>query len=338
MYRLDPGSVFQWIDATCPCRSAEGFYTAAVPDHRSAPIVGAVELGGTKIIAAIGSGPGAGILGRERFATGDDPAQVLAQVTSWMRAASNRVGQITAIGIASFGPLDLDPRSSTHGFITTTPKRGWARTDLLAPFRRAFPGLPIALDTDVNGAALGEGRWGAGQGLDDFVYITVGTGIGGGAIVRGKPVHGLVHPEMGHIPMPRAAGDDFAGACAIHGRCWEGLCAGPAIAARAGRPAEELAADDPVWDAVTESMGHALATLTLVLSPRRIIIGGSVRKAGQLGQDAFFERCRSHLKRTLAGYVDSPALRDEGLRSFVVPPVLGDDAGLCGAMAMAQNS
>lgn len=309
-----------------------------MPIPGSDSIVGAVELGGTKVIAAIGTGPGRGILARERFPTGDDPSRTLASVVEWLRAQSAAMGIMRAIGVASFGPLDLEPSSSTHGFITTTPKRGWARTDLLAPFRRAFPGLPIALDTDVNGAALGEGRWGAGQGLDDFVYITVGTGIGGGAIVRGKPVHGLVHPEMGHIPMPRAAGDDFAGACAIHGRCWEGLCAGPAIAARAGRPAEELAADDPAWDAVTESMGHALATLTLVLSPRRIIIGGSVRKAGQLGQDAFFERCRSHLKRTLAGYVDSPALRDEGLRSFVVPPVLGDDAGLCGAMAMAQNS
>ncbi len=304
----------------------------------SSPIVGAIELGGTKIIAAIGSGPGAGILARERFTTGDDPAQVLMRVTSWMQDASHRVGQVTAIGIASFGPLDLDPRSSTHGCITTTPKHGWKCTDVLAPFRRAFPGLPIALDTDVNGAAIGEGRWGAGQGLDDFIYITVGTGIGGGAIVRGKPVHGLVHPEMGHIPMPRAEGDRFAGACAIHGRCWEGLCAGPAIAARAGRPAEDLAADDPTWEAVTQSMGHALATMTLMLSPRRIIIGGSVRKAGQLGEAAFFDRCRLHLKAALAGYVDSPALRDEGLRSFVVPPMLGDDAGLCGAIALAYDS
>ena len=304
----------------------------------SSPIVGAIELGGTKIIAAIGSGPGAGILARERFTTGDDPAQVLMRVTSWMQDASHRVGQVTAIGIASFGPLDLDPRSSTHGCITTTPKHGWKRTDVLAPFRRAFPGLPITLDTDVNGAAIGEGRWGAGQGLDDFIYITVGTGIGGGAIVRGKPVHGLVHPEMGHIPMPRAEGDRFAGACAIHGRCWEGLCAGPAIAARAGRPAEDLAADDPTWEAVTQSMGHALATMTLMLSPRRIIIGGSVRKAGQLGEAAFFDRCRLHLKAALAGYVDSPALRDEGLRSFVVPPMLGDDAGLCGAIALAYDS
>jgi fructokinase len=306
--------------------------------HRPAPIVGAVELGGTKIIAAVGSGPGAGILARERFTTGDDPAQVLAQVTSWMQDASHRVGQVTAIGIASFGPLDLDPSSPTHGFITTTPKRGWAGTDLLAPFRHVFPSLPIALETDVNGAAIGEGRWGAAQGLDDFIYVTVGTGIGGGAIVRGKPVHGLVHPEMGHIPMPRAEGDRFAGACAIHGRCWEGLCAGPAIAARAGRPAEDLAADDPTWEAVTQSMGHALATMTLMLSPRRIIIGGSVRKAGQLGEAAFFDRCRLHLKAALAGYVDSPALRDEGLRSFVVPPMLVDDAGLCGAIALAQDS
>ena len=302
------------------------------------PIVGAIELGGTKVLAAIGTGPGDGILARERFATGDDPAHTLGAIVEWLRAQSSRTGRMQAIGIASFGPLDLDPASATHGFITTTPKRGWARTDVLAPFRRAFPGLPIALDTDVNGAAIGEGRWGAAQGLDDFVYVTVGTGIGGGAIVRGKPVHGLVHPEMGHIPMPRAEGDAFPGACRIHGRCWEGLCAGPAIAARAGCPAEELDADDPAWDAVTASMGHALATITLMFSPKRIIIGGSVRKAGRLSEDRFFERCRVSLERSLAGYVDSPMLSGAGLRSFVVPPRLGDDAGVCGAMAMALAS
>lgn len=304
----------------------------------SASIVGAVELGGTKVIAAIGTGPGRGILARERFPTGDDPARTLGSVAEWLQSQSASIGALRAIGVASFGPLDLDPSSPTHGFITTTPKRGWAGTNVLAPFRRAFPSLPIAFDTDVNGAAIGEGRWGAGQGIDDFVYLTVGTGIGGGAIVRGRPVHGLVHPEMGHIPMPRAVGDAFAGSCAIHGRCWEGLCAGPAIAARAGRPAEDMAPDDPAWEFVTESMGHALATLTLVLSPKRIIIGGSVRKAGKLGEAAFFERCRLQLKRALAGYVDSPSLTDEGLRSFVVPPGLGDDAGLCGAIAMAQRT
>lgn len=302
------------------------------------PIVGAIELGGTKVLAAIGTGPGDGILARERFATGDDPARTLGAVIEWLRAQSSRIGPMHAIGIASFGPLDLDPASPTHGFITTTPKHGWARTDVLAPFRRAFPALPIALDTDVNGAAIGEGRWGAAQGLDDFVYVTVGTGIGGGAVVRGKPVHGLVHPEMGHIPMPRAEGDTFPGACRIHGRCWEGLCAGPAIAARAGCSAEELAVDDPAWDAVTASMGHALATITLMFSPKRIIIGGSVRKAGRLGEAEFFRRIRARLLAVLGGYVAHPALTPAQIDGFLVPPALGDDAGVSGALAMGRDA
>lgn len=304
----------------------------------AAPLLGGIEAGGTKVVCAIGDGRSATLVARESFATGDDPRALLASVIAWFERVQERHGRLAAIGVASFGPLDLDERSSTYGFITTTPKRGWGHTDLLGPLRRAFADVPLGFDTDVNGAALGEGRWGAAQGLEDFVYVTVGTGIGGGAIVRGKPVHGLVHPEMGHLPMPVLDGDTFGGACRIHGRCWEGLCAGPALRARAGRPAEELAEDDPAWDFSARYMAAALASISYVLSPRRIVVGGSVRRAGRLGERAFFARVRRHFLEWNAGYIASPALDGAGIDAYIVPPALGDDAGACGALVLAERA
>jgi fructokinase len=306
--------------------------------RQTTPIFGGIESGGTKVVCAVGDARSATMLARAQFPTCDDPRALLAAVVAWFKEAERSHGPIAALGVASFGPLDLDERSPTYGRVTTTPKRGWRNADILGPLRAAFPAIPLGFDTDVNGAALGEGRWGAARGLDDFIYVTVGTGIGGAAVVRGAPVHGLVHPEMGHIPMPVLDGDTFAGACAIHGRCWEGLCAGPAIHARAGRPAEELAPDDPAWDLVARYMAHALLTLTYVLSPRRIIVGGSVRKAGQLGEAAFFASLRRHVVAANAGYIASAAIEGVGIDSYIVPPALGDDAGVCGAIALAQNA
>ena len=303
-----------------------------------APLVGAIEAGGTKFVCAIGCGPGSGLLAREEFPTGDDPQRTIREVIGWLETESRRVGSIRALGVASFGPVELDPSSPRFGSITTTPKPGWWDTDIVGPLRRAFPGLPIGFDTDVNGAALGEGRWGAARGLHDFVYITVGTGIGGGGVARGKLLHGLVHPEMGHFPMPVLDGDTFAGSCRFHGRCWEGLCAGPAIAARAGRPAGELAADDPAWELTARYMAHAFATLTYVLSPRKIILGGSVRKAGKLGEARFLAMIRRHFRGVLNGYIASPMLEEGGIDQFIVPPALGDDAGVCGAIALAHDA
>jgi fructokinase len=278
------------------------------------------------------------MLARDQFATGDDPAKALGQVTAWLAAQEARHGSLAAVGVASFGPVCLDRQSPAYGRITTTPKPGWRDADIVGAMRRAFPGRPVGFDTDVNGAALGEHRWGAARGVDDFVYLTVGTGIGGGAMANGRLVHGLLHPEMGHMPVAPAAGDAFAGACAIHGRCWEGLCAGPAIAARAGMPAELVPADHPAWDAVLGAMSNALAAITCVLSPRRIVLGGSVRRAGKLGEAEFFARLRAGTQRALAGYLDTPALREPGIAGFIVPPELGDDAGVCGAMALAQDA
>jgi fructokinase len=301
------------------------------------PLVGAIEAGGTKFVCAIGVGPDAGLRARQQFPTGDNPARLLADVVTWFSQQQERHGKLAAIGVASFGPVDLDEQSATHGFITTTPKPGWRNFDLLGPLRRAFPGVPLAFDTDVNGAALGESRWGAAQGLEDFLYITVGTGIGGGGMARGRLLHGLVHPEMGHMGLPQIEGDDFAGVCPFHGRCWEGLCSGPAIARRAGQPAETLPPDHPAWAITIRIMAHALVNLTCVLSPRRIILGGSVRKAGLLGEEAFFHRLRSDYRQILNGYIASPALEADGIDSFIVPPRLGDDAGICGAMALAHD-
>lgn len=300
------------------------------------PIVGAVEAGGTKFVCAVGSGPGDKLLDRAQFPTGSDPADVLGNVVAWLKARQQEHGPLAALGVASFGPVDLDEKSPTYGFITSTPKPGWQNTDIVGPLRLAFPAVPIGFNTDVNGAALGEWRWGAAKGLDDFVYVTVGTGIGGGGMARGKLLHGLVHPEMGHMAMPRVPGDEFQGVCPFHGRCWEGLCSGPAIQKRSGVPAEDLQPDDPAWDLTIQYMAYALVNLTCVLSPRRLILGGSVRKAGRLGEDRFFGWVRSAFRAILAGYIVSPALSETGIESFIVPPQLGDDAGVCGAIALAQ--
>lgn len=302
------------------------------------PLFGAIEAGGTKFVCAVSAEPGRGLLAREQFSTGDDPTYLLEQVCAWFAAQERSFRPLAALGVASFGPLELDERSASYGYITTTPKRGWGQCDLLGPLRRAFPERPIGFDTDVNGAALGEGRFGAARGLEDFVYVTVGTGIGGGGMARGALLHGLVHPEMGHIAMPRFDGDTFEGACPFHGRCWEGLCSGPALAQRTGVPAEQLAADHPEWERLTRYMGHALATLTCVLSPRRIVLGGSVRKAGALGEDEFFRRVRTELAKALGGYISSPSLRAPLLDEFLVPPELGDHAGIVGALALAQDA
>jgi len=302
------------------------------------PVVGAIEAGGTKFICAVGSGPDKQLLARTQFATGDNPPLLIKQVAAWFKLQENQHDKLSALGIASFGPVDLDETSPSYGFITTTPKPGWKNTDLIGMLRKPFPKIPIGFDTDVNGAALGEARWGAARGLDDFVYVTIGTGIGGGGMARGKLLHGLVHPEMGHFPMPRLKGDKFKGVCSFHGRCWEGLCSGPAIARRAGEPAETLPPDHPVWEETIQYMAHALVTLACVLSPKRLIIGGSVRKAGRLGEEQFFKRLRTAFRSVLAGYIDSPALTRSGIGQFIVPPELGDDAGVCGAIALAHEA
>ena len=229
---------------------------------------------------------------------------------------------MAAIGLAWFGPLDLDRRSPTYGFVTTTPKPGWQRADVAGAFRAV--GVPVTIDTDVNAAALGEYRWGAGRGADPFVYVTVGTGIGGGAIVHGRPLHGLGHPEMGHIAVPRDPADPFAGACPYHGACLEGLASGVALRNRWGTAPETLPAQHEAWRLQARYLALGIVAITAVLTPQRIVLGGGVMHAPGL-----LERVRTETAATLAGYVRAPEL---------LAPGLDQRAGVLGAIALAQQA
>ncbi len=293
-------------------------------------IYGAIEAGGTKFVCCAGSGPD-DVRATVRFAT-TTPGETIGRAIDFLTEQHQAHGPLAGVGIASFGPVDLDRASPAWGRITTTPKPGWAGADLAGPVAAAL-GVPVAFDTDVNGAALGEGRWGAARGLDTFVYVTVGTGIGGGGLVGGRLMHGLVHPEMGHMRLPRdPAADPFEGCCPFHGDCLEGLASGPAIEARWGRPAKELPPDHPAWALEAEYLALACVNLTAVLSPQRILLGGGVMHQRQL-----FPEIRRRLQERLAGYVQSPVILDQ-IDSYVVPPGLGDKAGVLGAMALAQRA
>jgi fructokinase len=293
-------------------------------------LLGAVEAGGTKFVVALGTGPG-DLRARTVIPT-TTPGETLARVADFLAAAGRQHGAPAALGVACFGPVDPDPASPRFGQVTKTPKPGWSGTDVAGFLRARFP-VPIGFDTDVNGAALGEHRWGAARGLDTFVYLTVGTGIGGGGMARGRLLHGLVHPEMGHLPVPRdPLRDPFPGMCPFHGDCLEGLASGPAIEARWGRPCADLAGRADVWDLEAEYLGAAVAGYTLVLSPRRVILGGGVMQVPGL-----IERVRVQVAARLAGYVDHPALQGD-LSGFVVAPGLGQDAGVLGALALAARA
>jgi len=285
----------------------------------------AVEIGGTKVLVACGSGP-EDLTPPVRIPT-TDPATTMAAIIDAIRAAVAVHGPVGAVGVAGFGPLVLDPADPAHGRIAATPKPGWSGTDIVGPLAAALC-VPVAIDTDVNGSALGEGAWGAAQGLRDFAYVTVGTGIGVGLVVDGRPVHGARHPEAGHLPVRRdPARDPFAGSCPFHGDCLEGLASGPAIRARCGRPAEEIAADDPVWDLVGDYLGQLCATLLLTTSPRRIIIGGGVGERSDL-----LPRIRRATDRILAGYLP------DGAERVIVPPGRPGLSGLLGALVLARTA
>jgi len=290
------------------------------------PLLGGLEAGGTKFVCAVGTAPD-DLRAEARLAT-TTPERTIAEAIEFFAGQAAKA-PLAALGVASFGPLDLDPRSATFGFITTTPKPGWQRVDLLTPLRRAL-GIPVVIDTDVNGAALAEHRWGSGRVVGTLVYVTVGTGIGGGALVDGRPVHGLVHPEMGHVRVPHdRARDPFDGVCPHHGDCWEGLASGPALAARWGRRPEALADDHPAWELEAHYLAVGLANVVLVLSPERIVLGGGVMARARL-----FPAVRRELASLIGGYLRTPAL-GEDVERYLVPPVLGDRAGVLGALALA---
>ncbi|MBB6253768.1 ROK family protein [Nitrospirillum iridis] len=296
--------------------------------------IGAIELGGTKAVVGAAVMDGAmrpRPIDTLRIPT-TTPAETLARCAEALRGLATRMGGLDAVGVASFGPLQLDPRRPGYGGITRTPKPGWAGAPVRDHLADAL-GVPVAIDTDVNGAALGEGRWGAAQGLNSHVYVTVGTGIGVGVVVGGRPQHGLVHPEGGHLLVRRdTALDPYGGHCPYHGDCLEGLACGPAIEARVGRPATDLPDDHPVWDLVGDYLGQMVANLLFVLSPQRIVIGGGVG-----GRPGLLTRVRHHAHRHIGGYIDHPALAD-GLSGFVVPPGLDTGSGLAGALALGWDA
>jgi fructokinase len=293
-------------------------------------LIGAVEAGGTKFVCAIGDETGR-LLSEERFPTTDPQATFAAMLASLRRQSAAR-GTFEAIGVGSFGPVELNRSSAQYGYILRTPKPGWSMVDLMGTLGREFS-CPIGFDTDVNAAALAEHRWGAARGAQNVVYVTVGTGIGGGTLVAGRPVHGLLHPEIGHIyPRRHPADGDFKGVCSFHGDCLEGLASGPAILARSGASLDRLEAHHPQWDILADYLGQLCMTLVLTTSPRRIVMGGGV-----MSQLRLLPMIRARMKDLLHGYVDRAEVLDR-LDEFIVAPALGAQAGVLGALALGLDA
>lgn len=290
------------------------------------PLFGCIEAGGTKFLLGIARDSST-ILDMVRIPT-TSPHATLHDALAFFSKARKQWGEFDAIGIASFGPVDLDRLSPQWGRITDTPKAGWARVDLAGPFGHAF-GCPVGFDTDVNGAILAESLWGAAVGADIAVYVTVGTGIGGGALVEERPVHGARHPEMGHmLPRRHALDLEFPGTCPFHGCCLEGLASGPAIMARWGASLSGLPQEHPAHEIIAYYLAQMVVAQQAFLSPRRIVLGGGV-----MGTAGLIERVRVQAAILSGGYFGSADFRE-----LIVPPALGDRAGLLGALALAQRA
>jgi fructokinase len=280
------------------------------------PCVGGIEAGGTKFVCALGARPDDLEVGEVPTTT---PEETIKRTVEFFKTRQ----PVSAIGIGSFGPIDPNPASPTFGYITATPKLAWRNFDFAGAIREAL-GAKVAFDTDVNAAALGEFRWGAAHGLDNFLYLTVGTGIGGGGMVNGRLMHGRTHPEMGHIRIPHNLQDDpFAGTCPYHGDCLEGLACAPAIRARWGQAGENLPDDHHAWDLEAQYLALGIASWICTLSPQRIVLGGGV-----LGRKKLYPLVRSKVAELLNGYIEAPD---------IVPPMLGSRAGVLGAIALALD-
>jgi fructokinase len=293
------------------------------------PLFGGIEGGGTKFVCAVGSGPD-DIRAETRFPT-TTPEETMQRAVEFFQQQEKEVGRLSALGFACFGPLDPHPASPTYGYILPTPKPGWTNADVVGPLRAAFD-LPISFDTDVNGAALSEGRWGAAQGCNPVLYMTIGTGIGGGVLVNGKLLHGLLHPEMGHISLPHdIVKDPFPGTCPFHGDCFEGLACGLALEKRWGARAETFTPEHPAWELEAHYIALALASYICNLSPQRIVLGGGVPQ-----QPHLMPLIRQKVQAALNGYVQSPQVLT-GIDGYIVAPGLGGRAGVLGAIALAEQ-
>lgn len=286
--------------------------------------IGAIEAGGTKFVCGIGNDRGE-IAESISFPTGD-PKTTLGRVIAYFKEK-----QADAIGIGSFGPIDIRKDSPTYGYVTTTPKPGWGNFDFLGTLRREFQ-VPFGWDTDVNAAAFGEATWGAARGLESCLYYTVGTGVGIGVYSEGKLVHGLIHPEGGHVLTRRHPDDDFAGACPFHGDCLEGMASGPALEKRWQVKGHELPADHSAWEIEAFYLAQSIAGAILLLSPEKVILGGGVMQQAQL-----YPLIREAVKRNLNGYLNAGAIL-EHIDDYIVPPGLGQQAGLCGALALGLSA
>ena len=290
---------------------------------------GAIEAGGTKFVCTVGSGPD-DMRGDQVFPT-TKPEETIGRCIDFFKLQQEKHGPLAGVGIGSFGPIDPNPDSSKFGWITKTPKPHWSNTDLAGPIKDALE-VPVAFDTDVNAAALGEHRWGAAQGLQNFIYLTIGTGIGGGGMINGKLMHGLIHPEMGQIRLPHyLKKDPYEGHCPFHKDCLEGLASGTAMKDRWQKPAGDLPDDHPAWVLEAHYLALALVNFICTLSPERIILGGGVMHQKQL-----FPLLRGEVQRLLAGYVDHLAIL-ENIDEYIVPPGLGDRAGALGSIALAEK-
>ncbi len=284
-------------------------------------IYGALEAGGTKMVCALGNEKGE--ISEKISLPTLQPENTIPHIIDYFKDK-----KIEALGVASFGPVDLDPESPTYGHITTTPKPGWKNYDLVGTLQKAL-NVPIGFDTDVNGSLLGEVTFGDSKGLSDVVYITIGTGIGGGVLSGGKLVHGMLHPEMGHMLIRPRHDDKYAGRCIFHHNCLEGMAAGPAIEDRWGASGKELAGRDDVWELEAYYIGQALVNLILTLSPKRIILGGGVMHQQQL-----FALIREEVRKALNGYLDTLELSN--LDTYIVPASLNDDQGIMGCLKLAD--
>lgn len=288
--------------------------------------VAAIEAGGTKVVCGVGRSWQEVRDGEKLVVPTGAPEQTVPAVAAWLgeRCAG---GGPAAVGVASFGPLDL-----ARGCVGPTPKPGWSGFDWPAALRHHYPWAAVAVDTDTNGAALAEWRWGAGEGLDVVVYLTVGTGVGGGVVTGGRVLHGLVHPEVGHMRIPHQADDPFGGTCPFHGDCLEGLACGPAVQARWGVPGDRLPPDHPAWKLESRYLAAGVTNLALIVSPQVIVMGGGVMEVPGL-----LASVRSEVRSLVAGYIDSPLLDDE-IDRYVVAPRLGSDSGVLGAFALGREA
>ena len=285
-------------------------------------IIAGIEAGGTKFVCGVGTEQGE-VLERVSFPTAT-PDETISQAIDYLLSIRNQFPW-QCVGLASFGPIDLHRDSPTYGYITSTPKLAWQQVNIVGLLEQAL-GTKVFFDTDVNGAAMAEQRWGAAKGKESVVYITMGTGIGGGALVNGKLVHGILHPEMGHMPIRSMS--DFQGICPFHKSCLEGLASGPAMQARWGVPAEQLAPDHPAWQEEADHLAQGLVSIITILSPKIIVLGGGVMNQTQL-----IPLVRRSVQNLLNGYIAVPEITKH-IDQYIVPAGLGPNAGLLGAMAL----